>query len=193
MCGVERQEYQIHHQFSSRAHRISPCEVDKGRLYTRNRLHAIVLVSLFQTTCPLLWTVIETQIFSEMRRSGMGECATAKISRIKAHLHNGGELRIGVGTEERRTTAAIQQGKADHKRTHEEGRIRPAKTTGEGDMELMGRINSDQQIYLSRTGGPHERLLTVQYYKFFPEMGEVAVAESGETGSMVQQMAEVCR
>ena len=60
-------------------------------------------------------------------------------------------MRIAVGAEENRAEVVVLQGEADRKRTHKEGCVLAAKTTGEGDMDTMDRINAiSRYIFLGQ-------------------------------------------
>ena len=59
-----------------------------------------------------------------------------------------------------------------------------ATATGEGDMDLIGRLNRDGEIYLSRSDTPHESLLTVRHYKYIRMTGEMTVVgKEGPSGA----------
>ena len=68
-----------------------------------------------------------------MCRNGENAFTTAKISRIKAHLGDGGELGVGGDSSDVRAASATHQGELEHNRTHKDGGILSVKPMGERD------------------------------------------------------------
>ena len=117
-------------------------------------------------------------------RTGLDEFATKKISYFKTHLKEGGEIWIGTDPHDDRVTAVAKKGEGDHNRTQKEGCISSVVPTGEGDVDLIRQLNLDKQIYMSRTGVPHDSLLAVRRYKYVRRTNEVIVVDQA-TGSQV--------
>ena len=112
-----------------------------------------------------------------MWKNGELEFTGHKISRIKAHLKEGGEIWIGASSADARNTAAVVHGGRDHSRTTKDGCVLSAKPTGEGGPDVIRRLNLDQHVYLSRGGPGHLTMLTANFYKYIRKPNEVAPFE----------------
>ena len=155
---------------------------------------AIDLIDILLTAGPAVWAIFERQIIDgAMWRIGNPEFATAKISRVEAYSRDGGGIWIGIDRTNAHSTEALHAEPIDHKRTKTEERIHSAKPTGKGDADLTARLNLGKQAYLSRTGAPSGQLMTLHHYKFTRAIGESAVGESEESGSLKQRVTEVAR
>ena len=78
-----------------------------------------------------------------------------------------------------RPSVAIKQGEEDQARTHKDGRILSVQPSGEGDADLIRRLNKDKKIYLSRTTESRNSLLTARHYKYIRKMNEIAPRHNG--------------
>ena len=138
-----------------------------SRILRRKFRTAIDLVDFLVTLTPVSWAVLEeTSAPTEMRRSGSGEFTSGKISRSKHHSKEGGEVRIRSDRNDHRNVAAISQGEAEHHRTRKNGCAMSIRATGEGDMGLMSRLNTDKAAYVSRNESARGELATASAYKF---------------------------
>ena len=157
--------------------------VDGGKSPT-----TIDLASVLLALRPLLWSIRHFPSENEMWKRGADEFNANRISRIKSHLRDGGELRIGTDDSDLRNTAVIIQGDMEHHRTHTNGCILSMKTTGDGDMDLIQQMNLDKQVFLSRNGEVHDGgLPTVKKYRYVRKVTEMAVADPDTTPGLFQQ------
>ena len=92
-----------------------------------------------------------------------------------------------------RNVAVIAQGEAEHQRTRKNGCVLSIRATGDGDMELMSRLNTDKAVYVSGNDNVHDELITVPAHKFIRETGEVAVAEPVAQSRIAQRFVEVAK
>ena len=104
-----------------------------GMFYFHGARFATALdwMAVIITLRPVIWTAVEA-MFGEMRKSGESEFTSPKISRIRAHLEEGGEIWIRAGDADIRNTSAIQHGGHDLPRTHKDGCVLSVKPTGGG-------------------------------------------------------------
>ena len=144
-----------------------------GWLEPREVASTIDLVAVVITLIPVLWSVVEeVNQPQEMWRSELSEFTSSKISHLKHHLQDGGEAWIRSDINDSRNAAVLAQGPGDHQRTNKNGCILSVKATGEGDLDIISRINQDGAIYMSRNGEPHDSLLTVVAYKYVRKSGQ---------------------
>ena len=125
--------------------------------------------------------------------SGIEEFNTKRINYFKNHLKEGGEIWICADEADNRSAAAIRQGPNEHQRTQKEGCILSVTATGEGDMDLISQLNREPQVFLSRTGEPHETLLTAKQYKYVRKGNEVSVADPIVPSRTVRNVADVAK
>ena len=153
---------------------------------------AIDLIAALVTFLPVLWAIVgETKAPTEMWISGVGEFTSAKISRVGNHLKKGGEVRIMSDLNRNRHVAVIAQRFAYRHRTRKDVCVMSIRATGEGNLELMSKMNLGKAVYASRNGILHDELITVSAYKFIRKTGEVATVEPHEPSETAQQVAEV--
>ena len=127
-----------------------------------------------------------------MWKLGVDEFNAKRISRIKSHLRDGGDLWIGTDDADLRNTALAQQGELEHHRTSRTGCVLPAMATGEGDMGLIQQLNRGKQIYLPMNGEPNEGgLLTAKQYRFARMVSDIAVAEKDAAPGAPRQVMGV--
>ena len=128
-----------------------------------------------------------------MWKNGELEFTGPKISRIKAHLKEGGEIWIGTISKDARNIAVVVHGGLDHSRTTKDGCVLSAKPTGEGGPDVIRRLNLDQHVYLPRGGPDHLTILTVKFYKYIRKSNEVAPFVSEASIGIFQRVFDVVR
>ena len=151
----------------------------------------IDLAAVLLALRPVMWS-IKQQHSEEMWQRGVDEFDASRVSRIKSHLLDGGELWIGTEDSDLRNTSVIVQGDMEHRRTHTNGCVLSIKATGEGDVGLIQLLNVAKQVFLSRNGEAHEGgLPTVKQYRYVRKTTEIAAADPNTPHGVFQQALEV--
>ena len=136
----------------------------------------IDLLAAVVALVPVFWTIYNND--PEMWKSGDDEFTASKISRIKKHLKEGGEMWIRTDPQDARNSAVVKLGSDDHLRTHKSGCVLSIRATGEGDPDVISKLNTDNKIYLARDGIRHETLLTATAYLLVRAKTELEMAGS---------------
>ena len=148
-------------------------------------VNTIDLAALLVALVPVLWTICESG--KEMWESGDGEFTVSKISYLKKHLNEGGEMWIRADPSDARNMAVVKHGGGEHLGTHKSGCVHSVQATGEGDMDVIRMINQNKKIYVARDGVVRETLLTMNAYLLVRAKTDVAVAEQDGSIGFPQQ------
>ena len=139
----------------------------------------------------MFWSVRGLHLGETIWKRGVGEFNAKRISRIKSHPRDGGELWIGTDAADMRHTEVVQQSELEHQRIRRIGCVLAIKATGKGDVDIIRKLNQYKQIFLSRDGAPRDGgFLTVKQYRFVRKVNEVAVAEPNDAPGVFQQSVE---
>ena len=128
---------------------------------------AIDLAALLATIVPVFWRVgfgktidCGRSIYrEEIWKSGGEESTASKQGMLETHLIDGWGLRVGTTSDDFNHSLVVKQGPGIHGRATRDGCEMSMFPTGEGDPELIRRLNLRKYGFLERTDISHIDLL----------------------------------
>ena len=127
-------------------------------------------------------------------QSGVEGFSASKLSYAQSFLHDGGEAWIGTNSTEPQCSIKVAQGAGEHGRTYVNGSQLSAKPNGEGDVDLISRVNlAGGTVFMARADREHDELISSRHYMIAHRYDEVMDVPDAAPSSVTRMDTDVLR